>query len=62
MEPGTIHTKALHTHRVRPIVRYAIGLITGLAGVANMVSAIIPRLNWDVLLKPRHDLLHIYLS
>ncbi len=32
------------------VVRYALGLATGLVGVADMLSAIVPRLNWDILL------------
>lgn len=34
----------------RMIVRLAIGLATGLVGVADMLSAIVPKLNWDILL------------
>src|SRR5438270_13555191 len=49
MQPEKTCTEALYTHRLRSLVRYAMGLLIGLAGVANMVSAIIPRLNWDVL-------------
>lgn len=37
-------------NRIRILVRYAIGLATWLAGVADMLSAIVPRLNWDILL------------
>ena len=36
--------------KARMIVRYAIGLATGVAGVADMLSAIIPKLNWDIML------------
>src|SRR5258708_9392570 len=32
------------------IVRYAIGLATWLAGIADMLSAIVSRLNWNILL------------
>lgn len=32
------------------IVRFMIGLATGLVGVADMLSAIVPRLNWNILL------------
>src|SRR2546421_4289881 len=49
MQPQKTRTEELYAHRLRPMVRYVIGLLTGLAGVVNMVSAIIPRLNWDVL-------------
>jgi phosphatidylglycerol lysyltransferase len=34
----------------RMIVRLTIGLATGLVGVADMLSAVVPKLNWDVLL------------
>ena len=34
----------------RMIVRLTIGLATGLVGVADMLSAVAPKLNWDVLL------------
>ena len=49
MQPEKTRTEALYTHRLRSLVRYTMGLLIGLSGVANMVSAIIPRLNWDVL-------------
>ena len=32
------------------IVRLAIGLATGLVGIADMLSAVVPKLNWDILL------------
>src|SRR5438105_8098288 len=34
----------------RTPVRTVIGLITGLVGLADMLSAIVPKLNWDILL------------
>ncbi|HEX6108257.1 MAG TPA: phosphatidylglycerol lysyltransferase domain-containing protein, partial [Ktedonobacteraceae bacterium] len=34
----------------RLIVRLVIGLVTGLVGVADMLSAVVPKLNWDILL------------
>src|SRR5436305_12100200 len=49
MQFGKIRIEGLYTNQLRTIARYTLGLLTGLAGVANMVSAIIPRLNWDVL-------------
>ena len=49
MQQEKTRTKAFYAHRLRSIVRYTMGLLIGLTGVANMVSAIIPRLNWDVL-------------
>ena len=33
----------------RIIVRLAIGLATGLVGLADMLSAVVPKLNWDIL-------------
>ncbi len=33
----------------RMIVRLAIGLATGLVGLADMLSAVVPKLNWDIL-------------
>src|SRR5713101_1540254 len=38
------------SEKVRIIVRYAIGLATGVVGVADMLSAIVPKFNWDILL------------
>ncbi len=38
------------SEKVRMIVRYAIGLATGVVGVADMLSAIVPKFNWDILL------------
>ena len=32
----------------RMIVRLAIGLATGLVGLADMLSAVVPKLNWDI--------------
>ncbi len=36
--------------KARVVVRLAIGLAAGLVGVANMLSTVVPRLNWDILL------------
>ncbi len=43
-------TAASHMHANRHIVRSLIGLITGMVGVADMLSAIVPKLNWSILL------------
>ena len=43
-------TKTLHVYQSRTIIRSVMGLVTLLAGLANMLSAIVPRLNWDTLL------------
>jgi len=37
-----------HSDPIRHIIRYSIGLITGLVGFADMLSAIVPKLNWDI--------------
>jgi phosphatidylglycerol lysyltransferase len=37
-----------HTDPIRHIIRYLIGLITGLVGIGDMLSAIVPKLNWDI--------------
>ena len=34
----------------RMTVRFVIGLATGLVGIADMLSAVVPKLNWDILL------------
>ena len=34
----------------RMVVRLAVALATGLVGIADMLSAIVPKLNWDILL------------
>jgi len=34
----------------RMTVRFVIGLVTGLVGIADMLSAVVPKLNWDILL------------
>ena len=39
----------LSSDKVSMLVRYAIGFATGLVGVADMLSVIVPRLNWDIL-------------
>ena len=36
--------------KARTPVRFIIGLATGLVGIADMLSAIVPKLNWDILL------------
>ena len=39
----------MRVHRFRKRIRLIVALATASAGIANMVSAIVPRLNWDVL-------------
>ncbi len=37
-----------HTDPIQHIIRYSIGLIIGLVGIADMLSAMAPKLNWDI--------------
>ena len=39
-----------HTSEIRHVVRYLIGFITSLVGIADMLSVIVPRLNWSSVL------------
>jgi phosphatidylglycerol lysyltransferase len=39
-----------HPNQVRRIVRYLIGFITSLVGMSDMLSVLVPRSNWDILL------------
>ncbi len=39
-----------YTSQVRHIVRYLVGFITSLVGMADMLSVIVPRLNWSSVL------------
>lgn len=39
-----------HSSHIRQLIRYTIGMITGIAGAADMLSAIVPRLDWAILL------------
>ena len=34
--------------KARMTIRLVIGLTTGLVGVADMLSAVVPKLNWDI--------------
>jgi phosphatidylglycerol lysyltransferase len=38
--------KFRHARRTRNIIRYIIGFLTGLVGIADMLSAIVPRMDW----------------
>lgn len=42
--------KILYAGTLRIAIRYLVGLATGLVGVADMLSIIVPKLNWDILL------------
>ncbi len=39
-----------YSEEMHMIVRLAIGLVTGLMGIADMLSAVVPKFNWDILL------------
>src|SRR5581483_5327619 len=47
MQAEIIHLPFLHTDRIRRITRLVIGLLTGLVGAADMLSAIVPRFDWN---------------
>src|SRR5437879_3873356 len=42
--------QALRVYRSRILVRPILGLATGLAGIVNMMAAILPKPNWDMFL------------
>lgn len=46
----TLQSMNVHSKHLRTIVRTTIGLLTGAAGLADMLSAIVPKLNWNILL------------
>src|SRR5205807_3337251 len=49
MESDTTSRDLLaHSDPIRHIIRYSIGLITGLVGIGDMLSAIVPKLNWNI--------------
>src|SRR5437773_7150722 len=39
-----------HTNQIRRIVRYLIGFITGLVGISDMLTVLVPRSQWSILL------------
>lgn len=47
---NTLHAQTKKPLRVRNRIRLMLGLMTGLAGLANMLSLILPAPNWDILL------------
>ncbi len=49
MQTETLDAQILDVRRFRGLIRLFIALATGLTGVANMLSAIVPRPNWDTL-------------
>lgn len=50
MQEEARDTQFLRSRRMHNTVRSLIGLITGLVGLADMLSAIVPRLDWSILL------------
>ncbi len=50
MQRAKSDTQFLYTDRLRRTIRYLVALVTGLVGLADMLSAIVPRLSWTVLL------------
>ncbi len=50
MQQKDLDARSAYGDRMRHVIRYGIGLITGLVGLADMLSAIVPKLNWDILL------------
>lgn len=50
MQTEIKYLQALLVYRSRVLVRPGLGFATGLAGIANMVAAIVPKPNWDMLL------------
>ncbi|HEY7418591.1 MAG TPA: hypothetical protein VH593_25665, partial [Ktedonobacteraceae bacterium] len=50
MQEEIIDTRFRHARRARYYVRYLIGLITGIVGLTDMLSAIVPRMGWSTIL------------
>lgn len=50
MREEIIDTKFRHARRARYYVRYLIGLIVGIVGLSDMLSAIVPRMDWSTIL------------
>ncbi len=50
MQQALSRTRLLTIQRSQPIVRASVGLLTMLIGIADMLSAIVPKLHWDILL------------
>lgn len=49
---------SISNHCMRHVIRYTIALITGLVGLADMLSAMLPKFNWDPLLATWPTTLH----
>ena len=50
MQTKTLSTKEANVYRSRKIIRRTIAVAIGLTGIANMLFAIIPRVDWSMLL------------
>lgn len=50
MQAQVVHLPLVHISRMRHIIRLMIGLCTGLAGAADMLSAIVPKFSWTMFL------------
>lgn len=49
MRSKIVHTVASDVYKQRLIMRYVLAPLVGVAGIVNMVSAIVPRFDWDML-------------
>lgn len=50
MQTKTLNAKEAYVYRSRKIIRLIIAVVIGLTGIANMLFAIIPRIDWSMLL------------
>lgn len=50
MQNETINERFCSARRIRHSLRYLVGLLTGILGLARMISAIAPRMDWSDLL------------
>src|SRR5258707_7429808 len=50
MKNGMAQREVLRPHQLHTMIRLIIGLVTGLVGVANMLTVIVPGFNWGILL------------
>ncbi|HEU5226805.1 MAG TPA: phosphatidylglycerol lysyltransferase domain-containing protein [Ktedonobacteraceae bacterium] len=50
MQREIVDTRFLYTDRICRTIRYIAGLVTGLVGLTDMLSAIVPKMSWIVLL------------
>src|SRR2546428_13917848 len=50
MQNTTSSSEATKPFQIRKRIRHILGPVTGLAGIVNMLTVILPRPSWDVLL------------